>query len=134
MFSPFITLQFCSLAFPSLSLASFAHIYVLYAMHQIRVHNLCLMAASDPADVFRLADLDAIFATKLVAFEGPQGGNGLLPSLVQRGGGSPLVPGTAGPLSQSLELEAARERLTEECAHGLHGYRAICAKGEKEKK
>ena len=91
---------------------------------------MCLMAASDPADVFRLTDLAAIFATKLIGFEGPQGGAGLLPCLVQRGGGAPLVPGTAGPLSQSLELEQARERLTEECAHGLHGYRAICAKGD----
>jgi len=31
----------------------------------VRVHNLCLMAADQAQDVFRLADLDAIFAANL---------------------------------------------------------------------
>lgn len=31
----------------------------------VRVHNLCLMVADQMQDVFRLADLDAIFAANL---------------------------------------------------------------------
>jgi len=76
----------------------------------VRVHNLALIASADLSDVFRVADLDAVFAAKVQA---KCSGLGVIPRLL-----------AAEP---SWPLGAAREALVEHCADALHAYRTQCA-------
>lgn len=66
----------------------------------VRVHNLCCLAASGYPEVFRLADLDAVFTANLRL---------ALPRLLHE------------------PLRTVRDSLTEQCIEALYAYRSHCA-------